>query len=222
MFYIHILGLFVIFFDWIIKCWSISSGVHFLGGPRPNTLWHCWTQANFVLEQGNLTVPAGHSVGREWPWKLFKILMANPLLTLFVAPTAKIWNAKKIKIIWTFIFTVMTFWSLFMVFCFLSFDFLMDIETLSGLYSFHLELFLAVWKFWDSKFHQFEIYDLISISKFWTSWRWDDPGVGIHSVIMNQYIRIPSTVQNENKSKRRNVLNWTLRRKLNYKNSRKS
>jgi len=114
------------------------------------------------------------------------------------------------------------FLSLFMVFCFSSFDFLMDIETLSGLYSFHLELFLAVWKFWDSKFHQFEIYDFISISKFWTSWRWDDPGVGIHSVIMNQYIRLPPTVQNENKSKRRNVLNWTLRRKLNYKNSRKS
>ena len=110
MFYIHILGLFVIFFDWIIKCWSISSGVHFLGGPRPNTLWHCWTHANFVLEHGNLTVPAGHSVGREWPWKLFKILMANPLLTLLVAPTAKIWIAKKIIIIWTFIFTVMTFY----------------------------------------------------------------------------------------------------------------
>ena len=120
-FYIHILGLFVIFFDWIIKCWSISSGVHFRGGPRPNTLWHCWTHANFVLEQGNLTVPAGHSVGREWPWKLFKILMANPLLTLFVAPTAKIWNAKKIKIIWTFIFTVMTF--LIVIYGFLFFEF---------------------------------------------------------------------------------------------------
>ena len=99
-------------------------------------------------------------------------------------------------------------------FCYFVFWFLMDIETLSGLYSFHLELFLAVWKFWDSKFHQFEIYDFISISKFSTSWRWDDPGVGIHSVIMNQYIRLSPTIQNENKSKRRNVLNWTLPRKL--------
>ena len=59
---------------------------------------------------------------------------------------------------WPFLTVIYGFYSSIFVFWWVK-------KTLSGLYSFHLELFLAVWKFWDLKFHQFEIYDFISISK---------------------------------------------------------
>ena len=120
--YWHILRFFRILAAWMIRCWSSSSRVHCRGGPRPNTFWHCWTQTNFVFEQDSFTVPDGHSAGFEWPWKLFKILIAKPLRTLFVAPTAKIWNAKKNRIIWTFILTFFDSYLWFLFFEFWFFD----------------------------------------------------------------------------------------------------
>lgn len=152
------------------------------------------------------SVANGHESSSRFSWRILFLLCLSLRQRKFEMP-------KRIKSFELSFLLLWLFGRYLWFFVFWILIFLMDIETLSGLYSFHLELFLAVWKFWDSKFHQFEIYDLISISKFWTSWRWDDPGVGIHSVIMNQYIRISSTAQNENISKRRNVLNWTLPRK---------